>query len=71
MAGPQLVFLNGVPHISVGDAVALARMAHRRGASAEQYANALSELLTAPAPTPVPKPPKKKEKIRVRNKQRS
>ena len=65
MEGPKLLFINDVPHLSVGDAIALARLAHKRGATAEQYANALTDLLPkAPTPKAKPKqkPKKKKEK---------
>lgn len=65
MAGPKLYTFDGVPYISVGDIIALARLAHRRGATCEQLANALADIL------PKPKPPKKKEKKNVRSKPRT
>lgn len=62
MPGPKLEPLNGTFYISVGDAITLARMAHRMGASAEQFANTLASLLPN---TKSPKPPKKKRSNRV------
>ena len=74
MAGPQLVFIGSVAHISVSDAILLARMAHDKGANLQQYANTLETLVKvnssaedATTPGAKPKPqPKKKEKNRAR-----
>jgi hypothetical protein len=63
MRGPQIKFLDGVPYISVGDVLALARQTHKLGANAAQFAGALETLI----PKPIKNPPKK-ENPRVRNK---
>ncbi len=68
MVGPGILNVNGVPYISLGDAITLARIAHKRGANLEQYAHALSRLEApkpapaAPAKKPKPKPKKKTKK---------
>jgi hypothetical protein len=42
---PKLIFIDGVPYLSVGDTVALARQAHRMGATVDRFADALSTLV--------------------------
>jgi len=68
---PELKVIAGVAYISVGDVVALARQSHAYGASAAQFADAMSSLVRDTI-KPVP-PPKKKENRRGRtgNKRRS
>jgi hypothetical protein len=48
MTIPGLKHIKGVPYISVGDAVAMARMTARSGYTAAQFADALVQLLPTP-----------------------
>ena len=65
MGGPGIINLNGVVYISVGDALALARITHRQGKSAADFANALATLiLPVTAKKQVPTKPLQKKKRR-------
>jgi hypothetical protein len=60
-----MIYIDGVPYLSVGDAITLARMAQEKRASLEQYAQALAMLAVSP-PTPVEKKKKPKPKTKRR-----